>query len=77
MVVGRAVALAVAGAAIGAGVALLSMRPLRGLLYGISPSDPLTYASVAIAFVIVAMLAALAPARRATRVNPVTAIRSS
>jgi predicted permease len=77
MVVGRAIALAVAGAAIGAGAAILSMRPLRGLLYGISPSDPVTYASVAIGFVIVAMLAALAPARRATRVNPVTAIRGS
>jgi ABC-type antimicrobial peptide transport system permease subunit len=56
------------------GVALT--RWIRGLLFQVSPADPLTLAAATLALVVVALLAALIPARRATRVNPVIALRS-
>ena len=56
------------------GVALT--RWIRGLLFEVSPADPLTLAAATLALVVVALLAALIPARRATRVNPVIALRS-
>ena len=49
---------------------------IRGLLFQVSPADPLTLAAAALGLAVVALLATLIPARRATRVNPVIALRS-
>jgi ABC-type antimicrobial peptide transport system permease subunit len=64
------------GAACGLTAALALTRLMRSLLYNVSPADPLTYAAVLAAMVLAAALASYLPARRATRVDPVEALRS-
>jgi ABC-type antimicrobial peptide transport system permease subunit len=67
--------LAVAGVALGTLLALAGGRALRGLLFHVSSTDPATLAAVAAALTAVAMLASYLPARQATRVDPMTALR--
>ena len=69
--------LAVAGIVIGALAALWLTRFLRSLLFGIQATDPLTYVAVASLLAGVAMLASYIPARRATRVDPLVALRGA
>jgi len=76
LVVARGATLALAGAAIGVVAALFATRSLDALLYGVTARDPLTYVAVPALFVLVAVAASLAPARRATRVDPIRALRS-
>jgi predicted permease len=76
LIVGQGMKLALIGIAVGVALALLLTRSLAILLYGVRPDDPATFAGVAILFAIVAAAAAYAPARRAMRVDPVTALRS-
>jgi putative ABC transport system permease protein len=76
MVIRRGAVLAGAGAVIGVAGAIWATKPLAAFLYGISPTDPLTFVSVPVAFLLVALLASLVPARRATRVDPVRALRA-
>jgi ABC-type antimicrobial peptide transport system permease subunit len=64
------------GIVIGLGGAWAATRIMRSLLYSVSPTDPLVFLSVPLAFAAVALLASFLPARKATRVNPVTALRS-
>jgi ABC-type antimicrobial peptide transport system permease subunit len=64
-----------AGVLAGLALALPATRLLRSLLFGTSPSDPETYAAVALLLGAVAALACLVPARRATRVDPMTTLR--
>ena len=64
------------GLAIGLGGGLLVTRVLRSMLYGVSPSDPLTFAGVGVLLGAVAVLAAWLPARRAARVDPMAVLKS-
>jgi predicted permease len=63
------------GMAAGIGAALALTRLMAGLLYGVAPRDPLSIAAAAAAMLVVALLAAALPARRASRVEPMTALR--
>jgi putative ABC transport system permease protein len=65
-----------AGAVCGLTAALLLTRLLESLLYEVSPADPLTYTGVAVCLILVAALASYLPARRATKVDPMTALRA-
>jgi putative ABC transport system permease protein len=76
MVVGHALLLAAAGITIGGAAALLLSRVMEGLLYDITPLDPLTYGGVTLMLSAVAAVAAWLPGRRATRVDPVIALRA-
>jgi putative ABC transport system permease protein len=67
--------LAVAGVAAGSIVAFAGARLIRGLLFEVSATDPLTFGGVAIGLLGVALLASYVPARRATRVDPMIALR--
>jgi predicted permease len=75
MVLGRGLILIAAGITLGLAGALGLTRYLSGMLYDLTPLDPATYAAVAIAFALVALAASYLPARRATRVDPVVALR--
>ncbi|MGH9483667.1 MAG: hypothetical protein ACRD1F_01305, partial [Terriglobales bacterium] len=67
--------LAVIGLAAGLALALALGQLLAGLLYGFSPRDPVTYAAVAVLWLLTALAASLVPARRATRVDPARTLR--
>jgi predicted permease len=75
IIVRQGFGLALAGAALGLVCALIVSHLMAGLLYGVSPTDPLTFASVALLFIGVALLACYIPARRAIRVDPLVALR--
>ena len=76
LVVGQALRMGAAGLAIGLAGALLVTRVLDSLLFGVSAADPLTFAGVSAALVTVLLVAAYLPARRATRVDPIVALRT-
>ena len=69
-------ALALAGLATGLAASLLVSRSLGTLLFGVAPTNPATFGMTAAALLAVALAAMLIPARRATRVDPLTALRS-
>ena len=75
LVAGGALRLAVPGTAVGLVAAGLLSRAVRGMLYGVGPVDPLSYAGAAVLLVAVAVAAAWVPARRAARVDPAGALR--
>ena len=75
MVLRQGLGLAIAGAAVGLVCALIVSHLMAGLLYGVRPTDPLTFAGVALLLIGVALLACYIPARRAIRVDPLTALR--
>ena len=75
MVIGQGMRLALAGIALGLASAYGVSRTLAGMLHNVSPADPLTYAVLALALALVALLACYLPARRATRVDPMVALR--
>jgi putative ABC transport system permease protein len=75
LVLRQGLTLSLLGIAAGVGVSLAGTRVLAGLLYGVAPTDPATFASVALVLVAVALVACLVPARRAMRVDPIVALR--
>src|SRR5687767_15448843 len=75
MIVGRGVLLAALGAGIGLLASLALTRVLGSLLYGVSPTDPASFAAVAVFLLAVAALASYIPGRRAARVDPAEALR--
>ncbi|HZF41700.1 MAG TPA: ABC transporter permease [Blastocatellia bacterium] len=75
LVIGQGMKLALAGVAIGLAGALALTRLMKTLLFGVSANDPLTFGSIALLLALVALLACWIPARRATMVNPIVALR--
>jgi putative ABC transport system permease protein len=75
MVMSQGLRLALAGAGAGLAAALVVSHAMSGLLYGVSPTDPLTFGVVAGALTAVALAACYIPARRAIRVDPIVALR--
>jgi ABC-type antimicrobial peptide transport system permease subunit len=75
MVVREGLGLAIAGAAVGLVCALIVSRLMAGVLYGVRPTDPPTFVGVAVLLVLVALCACYVPAMRATRVDPMVALR--
>lgn len=75
MVLGQGLRLSLGGVGVGLAGAVIVTRLISGLLYGVSPFDPITFASVAVILTLVALAASYLPALRAMRVDPVTALR--
>jgi putative ABC transport system permease protein len=75
MVVGEGLKLALAGGLVGIAGALALSRLLSGFLYSIGAADPLTYCAVALVLLAVGLVASYLPARRATRIDPIVALR--
>ena len=75
LVLVRGMTLALAGTVLGMGGAFALTRLLTDLLFHVKPSDPATFASVAVLFLIVALAASYLPARRAARIDPMAALR--
>ena len=76
MVVGNGGLLACVGVVIGVACAFLLTRFVKGLLYGVGPTDPLTFVCAPVALIAVALLASYIPARRAASIDPARALRS-
>ena len=76
MVLGEALALAGTGVVVGLGLSLWATRVSSSLLFGVSPTDPATFAAVAGLLVAVAAAAGYLPARRAARVDPAVVLRA-
>ncbi len=75
MVVARGLALSGAGVVLGLGASLVLTRLIAGMLVGVAPTDPVTFAGISVLFLAVAVTACWIPARRATRVDPAMALR--
>jgi predicted permease len=77
MVLNQGLALVALGLVIGGAGALALTRLMSGLLFEVTPSDPITFAGVSLVLIGVAVAACLAPARRATTIQPIIALKSS
>jgi predicted permease len=75
LVLGEGLKIVTTGVFVGSGTAFVLTRFMRSLLYGVGPNDPLTFAVVAVLFTTVALAACYIPARRASRVDPIIALR--
>ncbi|MEW6207336.1 MAG: ABC transporter permease, partial [Acidobacteriota bacterium] len=75
LIAGRGTMLALAGVGAGLAISLALTRLMAGLLYEVSPTDPVTFAIISIILALAATLAAYLPARRAAKIDPMTALR--
>ncbi len=76
MVLRQGLSLAAVGIVVGLTGAFVLTRLMESLLYEVRPNDPITFVAVAAAVLLVALVASVLPARRATKVSPVTALRA-
>jgi ABC-type antimicrobial peptide transport system permease subunit len=76
LVAAEGLRLTAAGMVAGTVAAAIVSRAMRGMLFGVSSADPITYATVLIIFAATAAAALIIPARRALRVDPLTALRA-
>lgn len=76
LIVERGLTLAAAGAVIGVTAAFWLTRMMQSLVFAVSTTDPLTFAAVPLALILIALLACYLPARRAMRIDPLTALRA-
>jgi putative ABC transport system permease protein len=77
MIVRRGLTLALAGIAVGLAAAMLLTRLMTGMLYGVQPLDPATFAAVAAILLLVSLAASSAPAWRAARLDPMLTLRDN
>ena len=76
LVIGQGMRVVLGGVVVGLGGALVVTRLMRTMVYGVTVTDPLTYAGVAMLLIGVALVASYIPARRATRIDPLSAMRA-
>jgi putative ABC transport system permease protein len=76
LIVRQGLALVLVGLVVGTAAALVATSAMKSLLFGVQPFDPITFAGVALTLTVVGTVASLAPAWRAVRVDPVSAIRA-
>jgi putative ABC transport system permease protein len=75
LVVGDGIRLTAIGGVLGLAGAFAAARVLKSMIYGVSPTDPLTFIVITLPLTFVALLACRIPARRATKVDPLVALR--
>jgi putative ABC transport system permease protein len=75
MILGQGMAVILIGIVLGLGAAFGLLRLMKSFLFGVSETDPLTFVAITLVLTIVALLACYIPARRATKVDPLEALR--
>ena len=76
-VISKTLRMALIGIALGTVASFAVARAIRSILFGTAPTDPITFAAVALLLTVVALAAGYLPARRASRTNPITALRGN